>query len=154
VNDRLIEAQEQATLEVRRDGADGPLVGTLTLQIADDDAGAASHPAVYRYAKLAPAALYFYTASEPERQAIARDYPDFRFEGPVFYGEALAGPGLAPVYRYANVQHRRLLLHRERSRADRDRRRVSRPALRGRCLPDSRSRTPAAASCRSFGWPA
>ena len=104
LNDRLIEAQEQATLEIRRDSASGPLVGTLTLQITDDDTGAASHPPVYRYAKLS-GGMYFYTASESERQAIARDYPDFRFEGPVFYGEAQSGPGLAPVYRYANLRN-------------------------------------------------
>ncbi|MBP8308187.1 MAG: trypsin-like serine protease [Burkholderiaceae bacterium] len=104
VNDRQIEAQEQAMLEIRRDGASGPLVGTLTLQIADDDAGTASRPPVYRYAKLA-SGMYFYTASESERQSIASAYPDFRFEGSVFFGETQPGPGLAPVYRYANLRN-------------------------------------------------
>ncbi len=110
VDDRALEAQEQVTIELRRDRSDGPVVGTVTLQIADNDAGGGggggggggAHAAVYRYAKLSNG-MYFYTANEAERQTIATSYPDFRFEGAVFYGESQSATGLQPIYRYANL---------------------------------------------------
>lgn len=58
---------------------------------------------VFRFAKISNGA-YFYTGSRGERDLIASDFPDFRYEGPQFAGEAEGG-GAVPVYRFANLNN-------------------------------------------------
>ncbi|CAN0020000.1 unnamed protein product, partial [Phaeothamnion confervicola] len=50
--------------------------------------------------------VYFYTASEAEKEAILRERADMRYEGVAFAAHALApaGPDFGvPVYRFANL---------------------------------------------------
>lgn len=57
---------------------------------------------IFRFVKMSTG-QYFYTANEAERDVIARDFPDFRFEGAVFSGDATQREGYVPVYRFANL---------------------------------------------------
>lgn len=57
---------------------------------------------IFRFVKLSTG-QYFYTASKAERDAIAENYPDFRFEGAVFSGDETEREGYVPVYRFANL---------------------------------------------------
>lgn len=56
-------------------------------------------PVVYRFAKSNGA--YFYTGNEAEKDDIARNFPNFRYEGVAF--SSSTGDGSVPVYRFANL---------------------------------------------------
>lgn len=81
-----------------------------TVTIAVDPA---ANTAVYRFVNLDNGA-YFYTASGQEKDIVLAHYPNFRFEGEVFYARAQtqsdsqddpqAGEETIAVYRFANLQ--------------------------------------------------
>jgi hypothetical protein len=94
---------------------DAPTEVTLALHNADEqvhtpfDAYVSVEPQpvydaenVYRFVKLSTG-QYFYTASEAEREIIATEYPDFRFEGPVFAGDETPRHDYIPVHRFADL---------------------------------------------------
>jgi Repeat of unknown function (DUF5648) len=59
-------------------------------------------PTVYRFAKISNGA-YFYTGNEEEVRLILANYPDFRYEGPVFEkSDAVSGQA---IYRFANLRN-------------------------------------------------
>lgn len=84
------------------DGPAGSELVTVTVQVDP-----AANTAVYRFVNLDNGA-YFYTASVEEKDIVQAQYPNFRFEGEVFYARsetaAGAGDNLIAVYRFANTQ--------------------------------------------------
>lgn len=47
---------------------------------------------------------HFYTTSETERAYVQANLKHYSYEGPAFFGSAVAGEGLSPVFRFLNTQ--------------------------------------------------
>ncbi len=83
-------------------GSDDPAAGgrafALTVQA---DPVAIADDAIFRFVK-PDTGMYFYTASRPEAETIRTSFPEFRYEGPAFAGDAEPRADWVPVYRFAN----------------------------------------------------
>lgn len=86
------------------DGTANSAPATVTIEVDP-----AANTAVHRFVNLDNGA-YFYTASSQEKDIVLAQYPNFRYEGEVFYARAetpegsQAGEDVLTVYRFANMQ--------------------------------------------------
>src|SRR5207249_10093370 len=47
---------------------------------------------------------HFYTISEAEKNSVLVNYPEFTYEGPLYYATTTTGDGRAPLYRFYNTR--------------------------------------------------
>lgn len=102
--DKVVMVNEPTTVTLAIRNADPLVNGTFDAYVGIEPQPVYDTENIYRFVKLSTG-QYFYTASEAEREVIATnpDYQDFRFEGPVFAGDATQRDDYIPVYRFADM---------------------------------------------------
>lgn len=100
--DKVVMVEEPTTVTLAIRNADVLANVTFDAYVSVEPQPVYDTENIYRFVKLSTG-QYFYTASDAERDLIATDYPDFRFEGPVFAGDATQRDDYIPVYRFADM---------------------------------------------------